>query len=91
MVDLYASESKRKERKNPKAILKHETNLDVGPMFFYGPFLPIWYYNNLKFWYVDAVCSAAMAVLFVWIPCGIMRTMCGLRTGGWSLPCVMSD
>jgi hypothetical protein len=20
-----------------------------------------------------------------------VRTMCGLRTGGWSLPCVMSD
>jgi hypothetical protein len=22
---------------------------------------------------------------------GILRTMCGLRTGGWSLCCVMSD
>jgi hypothetical protein len=22
---------------------------------------------------------------------GFMRTMCGSRTGGWSLPCVMSD
>jgi hypothetical protein len=22
---------------------------------------------------------------------GEMRTMCGSRTGGWSLPCVMSD
>jgi hypothetical protein len=22
---------------------------------------------------------------------GRMRTMCGSRTGGWSLPCVMSD
>jgi hypothetical protein len=22
---------------------------------------------------------------------GLMRTMCGSRTGGWSLPCVMSD
>jgi hypothetical protein len=22
-------------------------------------------------WYLDAVCSAAMGVLFVWIPCGI--------------------
>jgi glutaredoxin 2 len=21
----------------------------------------------------------------------LMRTMCGSRTGGWSLPCVMSD
>jgi hypothetical protein len=21
----------------------------------------------------------------------ILRTMCGSRTGGWSLPCVMSD
>jgi hypothetical protein len=34
------------------------------------------------------------------IPCSVgsykfekalLRTMCGLRTGGWSLPCVMSD
>jgi hypothetical protein len=23
--------------------------------------------------------------------CRILRTMCGSRTGGWSLPCVMSD
>jgi hypothetical protein len=22
---------------------------------------------------------------------GMMKTMCGSRTGGWSLPCVMSD
>jgi hypothetical protein len=22
---------------------------------------------------------------------GALRTMCGSRTGGWSLPCVMSD
>jgi hypothetical protein len=22
---------------------------------------------------------------------GELRTMCGSRTGGWSLPCVMSD
>jgi hypothetical protein len=38
----------------------------------------------------------------VYIPCtmttnnagwerGWLRTMCGSRTGGWSLPCVMSD
>jgi hypothetical protein len=38
---------------------------------FYGPFLPIWYCINLSFWYLDTVCSAAMGVLFVWIPCGI--------------------
>jgi hypothetical protein len=24
-------------------------------------------------------------------PITTLRTMCGLRTGGWSLPCVMSD
>jgi hypothetical protein len=24
-------------------------------------------------------------------PDGYVRTMCGSRTGGWSLPCVMSD
>jgi hypothetical protein len=38
---------------------------------FYGLFLPIWYNINLSFWYLDAVCSAAMGVLFVWIPYGI--------------------
>jgi hypothetical protein len=26
------------------------------------------------------------------VPAGVfVRTMCGSRTGGWSLPCVMSD
>jgi hypothetical protein len=24
-------------------------------------------------------------------PSEVVRTMCGSRTGGWSLPCVMSD
>jgi hypothetical protein len=24
-------------------------------------------------------------------PGSVVRTMCGSRTGGWSLPCVMSD
>jgi hypothetical protein len=33
--------------------------------------LPIWYCINLSFWYLNAVCSAATGVLFVWIPCGI--------------------
>jgi hypothetical protein len=61
----------RKEWKKPKATLKHKTNLAVRPRFFYGPFLPIWYCINLSFWYLDAVCSAATGVLFVWIPYGI--------------------
>jgi hypothetical protein len=35
-------------------------------------------------------------VTFVWVlsmhsSMGRLRTKCGLRTGGWSLPCVMSD
>jgi hypothetical protein len=47
----------------------HKTNLVVRPRFFYGPFLPIWYCINLSFCYLDAVCSAATGVLFVWIPC----------------------
>jgi hypothetical protein len=30
--------------------------------------------------------------LCVWeLLCSILSTMCGSRTGGWSLPCVMSD
>jgi hypothetical protein len=59
------------KKKKPKATLKHKTNLVARPRFFYGPFLPIWYCINLPFWYLDAVCSAAMSVLFVWSPCGI--------------------
>jgi hypothetical protein len=62
--------TKGKEKKKPKATLKHKTNLAVR-RFFYGPFLPIWYYINLSFWYLDAVSSAATGVLFVWILCGI--------------------
>jgi hypothetical protein len=62
---------RRKERKMPKAILKHKTNLVVRPRFFYGPLLPIWYCINLSFWNLDAMCSAAMGVPFVWLPCGI--------------------
>jgi hypothetical protein len=31
------------------------------------------------------------SVLDFAICCSQMRTMCGSRTGGWSLPCVMSD
>jgi hypothetical protein len=60
----------RKEKK-PEATLKHETNIAVRSRFFYGPFLPIWYCINLSFCYLNAVCSAATVVLFVWIPCGI--------------------
>jgi hypothetical protein len=35
-------------------------------------------------------------VTIVWVlsmhsSTGRLRTMCGLRTSGWSLPCVMSD
>jgi hypothetical protein len=29
--------------------------------------------------------------LFLWAHMELLRTMCGSRTGGWSLPCVMSD
>jgi hypothetical protein len=70
LVNMHRTEW-QKERKKPKAILKHKTNLTVRPRFFYGPFLPIWYCINLSFWYLDVVCLAAMAILFVWIPCGI--------------------
>jgi hypothetical protein len=59
------------KEKKPKVILKHKTNLVMRPRFFYGPFLPVWYYINLSFYYLDAVCLGAMGALFVWIPCGI--------------------
>jgi hypothetical protein len=32
-----------------------------------------------------------MCVLLMHSSRGRLRTMCGSRTGGWSLPCVMSD
>jgi hypothetical protein len=32
-----------------------------------------------------------MCVLLMHSPRGRLRTMCGSRTGGWSLPGVMSD
>jgi prepilin signal peptidase PulO-like enzyme (type II secretory pathway) len=59
------------KKKKPKATLKHKTNLVVRPRFFYDPVLPLWYCINLSFCYLDAVCSAATGVLFVWIPCVI--------------------
>jgi hypothetical protein len=64
--------SEKGKKKKPKAItLKHKLNLNVRLKFFYGPFLPIWYCINLSFWYLDVVCSVAIAILFVWIPCDI--------------------
>jgi hypothetical protein len=61
----------RKERKKAKSHTQAQKNLAVRPRFFYGPLLPIWYCINLSICYLDAMCSAATGVLFVWIPCGI--------------------
>jgi hypothetical protein len=61
------TKGKKKVKSHTQAQNKSRCKIEV----FYGPFLPIWYYINLSFWYLDAVCSAATRVLFVWIPCGI--------------------
>jgi hypothetical protein len=61
----------RKERKKSKSHTQEQNKSRCKTEVFYGPFLPIWYCINLSFWYLDAVCSVAMGVLFVWIPCGI--------------------
>jgi hypothetical protein len=60
-----------KERKKGKSHTQAQNKSRWKTEVFYGPFLPIWYCINLSFWYLDAVCSAATGVLFVWIPCGI--------------------
>jgi hypothetical protein len=39
----------------------------------------------------DEKCLAAFRNLKSALVSAPMRTMCGSRTGGWSLPCVMSD
>jgi hypothetical protein len=36
-------------------------------------------------------CSTTIYAPMPFVPITIVRTMCGSRTGGWSLPCVMSD
>jgi hypothetical protein len=33
----------------------------------------------------------SLSVMLILYLSTIVRTMCGSRTGGWSLPCVMSD
>jgi hypothetical protein len=60
-----------KESKKAKSHTQAQNKSQCKTEVFYGPFLPIWYCINLSFWYLYAVCSAAMAVLFMWIPCGI--------------------
>jgi hypothetical protein len=61
----------RKERKKAKSHTQVQNKSRCKTDVFYGPFLRFWYCINLSFWYLDAVCSAAMGVLFVSIPCGI--------------------
>jgi hypothetical protein len=61
------TKGKKKAKGHTQAQNKSRCKTEV----FYGPFLPIWYCINLSFWYLDAVCSAATRVLFVWLPCGI--------------------
>jgi hypothetical protein len=69
------TKGKKKAKRHTQAQNKSRCKSKV----FYGPFLPIWYYINLSIWYLDAVCSAATGVLFVWIPCGISY----VKTSQW--------
>jgi hypothetical protein len=59
--------TKGKKKSHTQAQNKSRCKTEV----FYGPFLPIRYCINLLFCYLDAVCSAATGVLFVWISCDI--------------------
>jgi hypothetical protein len=68
-----------KEKKKSKSHTQAQNKSSCKTEVFYGPFLPIWYCINLSFWFLDVVCSAAMGVLFVWIPCGIPY----VRTTRW--------
>jgi hypothetical protein len=68
----HAQDGVTKGKKKGKSCNTQEQNKSrCKSKVFYGPFLPIWYCINMSFWYLDAVCSTAMAVLFVWIPCDI--------------------
>jgi hypothetical protein len=50
----------------------------------------------LRFLFICFFLFSFLLCYFMWVLSmhssrGRLRTMCGLRTGGWSLPCVMSD
>jgi hypothetical protein len=50
----------------------------------------------LEFLFFRLFSFSFLLCYFMWVlsmhsPRGRLRTMCGSRTGGWSLPCVMSD
>jgi hypothetical protein len=70
LVNMHRTEW-RKERKEAKSHTQAQNKSRCKTEVFYGPFLPIWYCINLSLRYLDAVCSTAIGVLFVWIPCGI--------------------
>jgi hypothetical protein len=71
MLGLWRTCIGQSDEQKEKKAKSHTHDLAVRPRFFYGPFLLIWYCINMSFWYLDVVCSAAMGVLFVWIPRGI--------------------
>jgi hypothetical protein len=70
LVNMHRTEW-RKDRKKAKSHSQAQNKSRCKTEVFYGPFLPIWWCINLSFWYLNAVSSAAMGVLFVWIPCDI--------------------
>jgi hypothetical protein len=56
----HAPDGVTKGKKKVKSHTKAQNKSHCKTEIFYGPFLPIWYCINLSFWYLDAVCSAAM-------------------------------
>jgi hypothetical protein len=70
LVNMHRTEL-RNERKKGKSHTQAQNKSRYKTEVFYSPFLPICYYINFSFWYLDAVCSATIGVLFVWIPCDI--------------------
>jgi hypothetical protein len=55
------TKGKKKAKSHTQAQNKSRCRIEV----FYGPFLPIWYYIYLSFWYLNVVRSAAMGPLCV--------------------------
>jgi hypothetical protein len=48
--------------------------------------MPCSYHNHDRLEFLESDKEALLCLKFV-----TLRTVCGLRSGGWSLPCVMSD
>jgi hypothetical protein len=65
----------KKKGQKIKDALKHKANITVRPRVFYGPFIPIWYFINLTFWYPDPVRLTAIGVLSVHVTFNMLKLL----------------